>query len=67
MEYKAWEFENNWYVSTGGLPLCMNTEAACIQFAEAIAKLEYLEDAIHLLGSQVRHNRPPKRVPDNKV
>jgi len=50
MEYKAWEFENNWYVSTGGLPLCMNTEAACIQFAEAIARIEYLEDAIHFTG-----------------
>ena len=63
MEYKAWKFEDQWYVVTNNaFPLCMNTEAACITFAGLAARVEYLEDAINSLTMQMRHNRPPKRV-----
>jgi hypothetical protein len=56
MEYKAWEFENDWYVSiNGGLTFCMNQEAACIEFVEAIAKVEYLKDLIVQLRDEMSH------------
>ena len=63
MEYKAWKFEDQWYVVTNNaFPLHMNTEAACIEFARLAARVEHLEDAIDSLTMQTRHKRQPKRI-----
>ena len=63
MEYKAWNFKGNWYISTNNaFPLHMNTEAACIAFARLAARVEQLEDIIDSLTMQTRHKQQPKRI-----
>ena len=63
MKYKAWEFENDWYISiNGGLTFCMNQEAACIEFAAALARVEQLEDVLFGLPGRIKNGPVLKRV-----
>ena len=67
MEYKAWEFENDWYISIDkGLTFCMNQEAACLEFVKAIAKIRYLEDEIRALLHRMSNEPKLHRTPDTK-
>jgi hypothetical protein len=63
MEYKAWKFEADWYVKiNNGLTLCMNQEAACIEFAAALARVEQLEDVLFGLPGRIKNGPVLKRV-----
>jgi hypothetical protein len=67
MEYKAWEFENDWYISINkGLTFCMNQEAACLELIKAIARVRYLEDEIRGLLRRMAHEPELNRIPNTE-
>ena len=62
MKYKAWEFENDWYISiNGGLTFCMNQEAACIEFVAALARINQFENALSDISEQLKRGPVLKR------
>ena len=63
MEYKAWQFENDWYISINdGFTFCMNQEAACIELAAALARVKQLEDVLFGLPGRIKDKPVLKRV-----